>query len=132
MSADVLQALRAATDGLLYMSETDAPFELVHWHSSEPTLTSVSLLKLIGKSYGVPVEEIGLDEFFQALMEDQDWHDEKAKRAVQQYRQLLVVLKQNLADLKVFKIGEVQIDIYLVGRATDGDWAGIKTEATET
>jgi Nuclease A inhibitor-like protein len=132
MSADFLQALKAATDGLLYMSETDEPFELVHWHSSEPNLTSASLRKHIGKSSSAPVEEVDLEEFFQDLIEDQDWHDEKAKRAVQQYRQLLVVLKQNLADLKVFKIGEVQIDIYLIGRATDGDWAGIKTAAIET
>ena len=28
MSAEVLQALKAATNGLLYMSETDSPFEI--------------------------------------------------------------------------------------------------------
>ena len=31
MSADVVGALREAVKGLLYMSETDAPFEVVQW-----------------------------------------------------------------------------------------------------
>jgi hypothetical protein len=132
MSADVLQALRAVANGLLYTSETDAPLELVRWPRGESILTASDILALIGKDQDAPISEIGLEAFFRDLIQDQDWHDEDAKRAVQQYRNLLVVLKQTLKNLKVFKIGEVQIDIYIVGRAPDGEWAGIKTTAVET
>lgn len=121
-----------AIKGLLYTSETDSPFTLMHWPSSEPTLTSAGFLKLIGKSPGAPVEEIGLEEFFRDLTQEQDWHDEAAKQVVQKYRNLLIVLKQTLAELKVFRIGKVQIDIFIVGREAVGDWAGIKTTAVET
>jgi hypothetical protein len=132
MPSDTLRTIQTAIHGLLYTSETDSPFTLMHWRSSEPTLTSAVFLKLIDESPGAQVEEIGLEEFFRGLTQDQDWHDEVAKQFVQKYRNLLIVLKQNLAELKVFRIGKVQIDIYVVGREANGDWAGIKTTAVET
>ena len=132
MSAEVLQALKAATDGLLYASETDSPFELVHWPRKSPTLTGSGLVSLIGKKPNVRVEEVGLEKFFQDLIQDQDWHDDHDKKIVERYRNLLAVLKKQLTDAKVFKVGKVQIDIYIVGRTSDGEWVGTKTSAVET
>ena len=86
----------------------------------------------MGKSEGDKVDEISVEEFFDDPTQDQDWHDEAAKQAVQRYRDLLAVLKQHLTDIKVFRIGEVRIEIYVLGRTADGDWAGIKTNAVET
>ena len=41
-------------------------------------------------------------------------------------------LKQNLGDLKVFKVGEVNVDVYIVGKTGSGKWAGVRTAAVET
>ncbi len=132
MSVDVVGALRTATKGLLYMSETDAPFEVVQWPKLESTLTGSEVLALLGKKAGTQINEIGVEEFFADPTQDQDWHDEAAKKVVQRYRQLLAVLRQNLTGLRVFRIGEVQIEIYVVGRTPAGGWVGIKTTAVET
>jgi hypothetical protein len=42
------------------------------------------------------------------------------------------LLEENLADLTVFRIGSIRIDIYVVGLDADGNLAGIKTKAVET
>ena len=39
---------------------------------------------------------------------------------------------QRLSGLRVFRIGEVNIDVYVVGRTADGQWAGLKTHSVET
>jgi hypothetical protein len=132
MSAEILQALKLATNGLLYMSETDSPFEIVHWTNRDAIRSSADLLSLIGKSSGLSVEEVGFEKFFHDLMQDHDWHDADGKKTVEKYRNLFTVLKENLTDLKVFKVGEVEIDIYIVGQTVAGDWAGVMTTAVET
>jgi hypothetical protein len=132
MSANVLQALATAISGLLYMSETDTPFEIVHWKKQDSICSTADLLSLIGKSSGLPVENVGLGEFFHDLIQDHDCHDAEAKKTVDKYRHLLTVLEEHLTDLKVFKVGEVEIDIYIVGRTAEGDWAGVMTTAVET
>ena len=132
MSAEVLQTLTAATNDLLYTSETDSPFGVVHWTNRTTIRSSSDLLSLIGNSSGLRVEDVGLEEFFHDLTQDQEWHDADGKKTVEKFRSLLTVLKEYLTDLKVFKVGEVEIDIYIVGRTADGDWAGVMTTAVET
>ena len=132
MPANCLLELQAAIKGLLYTSESDSPFEIVHWKKPNAILSSADLLSFIGQSSGMPVENVGLGEFFHDLIQDQDWHSADDKKTVEQYRHLLTVLKEHLTDIRVFKVGEVEIDIYIVGRTADGDWAGIMTTAVET
>ena len=132
MADNPLQDLQKAIKGLLYTSESDSPFDVVHWAKQEPMLTERDLRSLAGKSPDAHVEEVGLDEFFHDLTQDQEWHDADDKKTVERYRTLLAVLNGDLNDLKVFKIGEAKVDVYIVGRTATGDWAGIKTEAVET
>ncbi len=42
------------------------------------------------------------------------------------------LLEANLRDLRVFKIGEIQIDIYVVGLDVENNLTGIQTKAVET
>ena len=86
----------------------------------------------IGKSSGLPIENVGLGEFFHDLIQDHEWHDAEGKKTVEKYRNLLTVLNERLTDLKVFKVGEAEIDIYIVGRTVEGDWAGVVATAVET
>jgi hypothetical protein len=132
MPTDSLLELKAAIKGLLYMSKTDSPFEIVHWEKRDTIRSSADLLSVIGQSSGMPVENVGLGEFFHDLIQDNDWHDAEAKKAVEKYRHLLTLLNEHLTDLRVFKVGEGEIDIYVVGRTAEGDWAGIMTTTVET
>ncbi len=132
MISKELREIQTAIKGLLYTSETDSPFELVYWKKQDSTRRSADLLSAIGKSSGLPIENVGLGEFFHDLIQVHDWHDAEAKKTVVKYVNLLSVLKEHLTDLKVFKVGVAEIDIYFVGRTVEGDWAGVMTTAVET
>ena len=125
MPNDAISALRKATKGLLYMSETDAPFEPFVWDAGEGPLDAEWVLRLGKHEPGTRVEELGLDEFLGAYAEGDDPDAGK-------YQNLLKVIKKNLDDVRVFKVGRVNLDVYIVGRTKQGDWVGLHTKAVET
>ncbi len=49
-----------------------------------------------------------------------------------QFFNLYNLLKNNLSDLKAFAVGEVQVDLYIVGRSADGNLMGIYTRTVES
>jgi hypothetical protein len=51
---------------------------------------------------------------------------------VEQYRDLLAVIRQNLSDAKVFKVGATRVSVFIVGKTDEGDWGGLRTTAVET
>ncbi len=42
------------------------------------------------------------------------------------------LLEKNLKDLKVFKVGKIQLDVYAVGLDAESNVIGIQTKAVET
>src|SRR4051794_23464068 len=78
-----INALKRATEGLTYMSETDEPFHPVSWDDGSGPLTEEKLLTLSKQKPGSKVEEMPIDEFFGDLTEEQDWHEDAEKKAVQ-------------------------------------------------
>ena len=51
---------------------------------------------------------------------------------MKKYQQLVATLKQHLTHLKVYRLGEIQLDIYIVGQAPNSHLAGVTTKAVET
>jgi histidine triad (HIT) family protein len=121
-ASPVLAALQKASKGLSYTSETDAPLEPFVWDDSG-ALTKKHLLELAGAPAGTSVEEETLDDFLHAVPpEDKDKFDK-----------LAAVLKEQMSDIKVFKVGdEAEKQAYIVGKTSDGKWAGLKTTVVET
>ncbi|NJK53834.1 MAG: hypothetical protein HC936_15435 [Leptolyngbyaceae cyanobacterium SU_3_3] len=62
----------------------------------------------------------------------QDWQNESEQTIVSQYQQLVDTLKQHLSDLQVYRIGETNLDLYIIGKTADGHLAGLATKAVET
>jgi len=115
--------LRTATNGLLFPSETDAEFEPFVWErQGKGQLTQERLLHLAGQGEDAPVEEMTLDRFFRAVS--------SAHRP--RFDELARVLNEKLSRIKVYKIGEVEKDAYIVGETEDGYWAGLRTAVVET
>ena len=118
----VVDALAKASKGLRYTSETDAPFEPFAWKDGD-RLTEDRLLHLAGAEPGTAVGETTLDEFFRLVpSEDRP-----------QFQKLAAALQQQLSGIKVYKVGdEPEKRAYIVGRTTDGRWAGLETTVVET
>lgn len=126
-----VQALRKASAGLTYMSETDAPWEVFSW-SPAGELSADAVRKLGGHPSAAPVTEQPVGEFFAPLVEEQDWYGDEERAVAGSYRSLLTVIKSRLSDPKVFKVGDRRVTIYVLGGAKDGRLGGLKTTAVET
>jgi hypothetical protein len=133
-SDELFSILKAASEGLFYISETDAGFEAFVWKTDKPAddVSIESVLKLAGEKPAEKTAEKTLDEFFKHPTEMQDWFGEEEKAQVEKYLKLKDLLTTKLKNAKVFKVGDVQINIYIVGIDGEGNLAGVKTKAVET
>jgi hypothetical protein len=125
MRSDVIAALRTASEGLLCRSETDEPFTPFSWGRAEAELTPVQVSRLAAAPAGARIEDKPLAAFIQEQAA-QDPDD------AAQYRQLQQVIDRQLAGARVYRVGSVNIDVYIVGRTGDGEWVGLKSRAVET
>ena len=129
-------ALEAAADGLVYSSESDRPFEYVELAAAAPPhlgpLTAERLAALLGAAPGTRIEERSLDRFLARHIETSDPYDAEAQRVRPRYEALRDVLRGSLADVRVFRVGEVEVRCYVVGWTPEGSLAGLVTTAVET
>lgn len=131
MTDPITAQLTQASEGLLFPSESDAPFEAIHW-KAEGQLTPAQLLQLTDHPPNAPVQVVDFDKFFAIATQEEDWHEEEEREAVQRFRQLVNVLKENLSQLQVYRVGDRDIDAYIIGVTPGGDWAGLVTKVVET
>jgi Nuclease A inhibitor-like protein len=116
--------------GLKYISETDAeiiPFS----HSRADSVNVETLLQQIGKT-DVKIEERSFDDFFAPLIKIQKWFSEDERKQTEKFVRLKELLQENLIEKKVFRVGKIEIDIYVVGLDKENILRGIQTKAVET
>jgi len=60
------------------------------------------------------------------------WHDARQIKRAEKFEELKHLLAAELSGLKVFRMGRINVDIYILGIDQDGSIARIKTRAVET
>lgn len=125
------QRLERACEGLILVSETDAP---VRTFVGGPVgeVTSQTILEQTGSSPNEPVDERDFDEFFGRLTAMREWYGDEEKTRAKKFLELYSLLKEFLRDRKVFRIGRTRLDIYAVGLDEEGRLTGVSTYAVET
>ena len=131
-SPAAIAALQSATRDLLYLSESDEPFEIVHPGELAQPFGAGDACRVAKRTTDCRVQEQRLEEFFGELAQERAWHGASEKETVRRYRALWHSFLDHLADPKVFRVGEIQVDIIIVGKTADGHWIGVKTRAIET
>jgi hypothetical protein len=116
-----IDALRKAVDGLTYPSESDEPFDVFVWDAIGTAREQVAAHA--GK--GRKIEDVPVESFFSQLDQADD---------APRYRQLQRLLSTSLNSFAVVRAGagEVRVDVYLIGKLTDGRWGGVRTVSVET
>jgi histidine triad (HIT) family protein len=118
-----VDALAKASKGLLFPNETDAPLGPFLWEGGGDKLIKDKLRQLAGAPKGAAVEETSLDDLLATVPEEDR----------PQFDKLAAAVKQQLSGVKVYKVGdEPEKQVYVVGKTSDGQWAGLKTTVVET
>jgi hypothetical protein len=126
-------ALKEASAGLTYESESDAPWAVVYWPAASGEVTGEGVRKLDKHKPSAKIEEIPADAFFASLAADKDWYGDEEKAIAERYRALGATIQSTLTNPKVVRVAAgTKVTIYAVGQAKEGGWAGLRTEAVET
>ncbi len=127
----LLSELRAATKGLLFLSESDGPLKAFVWKGVVID-SPAALLVHLEKDAATPVQEVTLEKFFAPMTTSQDWDDDEAKADRVRFQALVAQLAV-LTDTRVFRLGSgPEITVYVIGKTPDGSTAGVSTMLTET
>jgi hypothetical protein len=113
---EILAELKKASAGLFVMSESDYPFEIIQW-TGVISITPEYLLGISGKPAESPIEKTGIDDFFNVSGK---------------FPHLVRLLKDRLTHLEVYKVGTINIPVYIVGRSPEGNWLGLSTRLVQT
>ncbi len=129
----LVDILKQASDGLLFMSESEYPLSVFLWESeNQQDIKPEFIVKKTGHSLDTPVAFVNLESFFEIATTEQDWHRVEEKESVRKFQNLVKTLKDNLTDIKVARLGAIDIDVYIVGKTLDNKFAGLVTKVIET
>jgi hypothetical protein len=149
---ELCEELETAASGLLNTSESDFPYKFFSLSQRDlrgdiDKLTALNFLGGIGISeelidqFKLPVdqliEERTLDGFFPSIDDiagfyGTDTNDPKVIAESQRFRKLEALLRKRLHEVKVFRVGQVEIRCYIAGFAKHGNIAGLVTTSIET
>lgn len=126
----ILAQLASASAGLLFPSETDAPFAPF---ALPPGADIPSALAQAAGRPGEPQSTQALDAFFRPAVTPRDWHGPEERRTLRQFQHLLEAIRATLPDATVYRVGESgTIDIFILGKADDAAHVGLQTQVVQT
>ena len=126
-----LDNIKAAATGLQYISESDHPLELVVMKENKEGLEK-EIRALSGKGGEQNIETQTLDYFFRNHVKAYPEDSKLQTENIQRFKNLVKTLNENLSDIKVYRIGEIQVDAFIIGKLKDGRYAGLRTKLIET
>jgi len=98
-------------EGLVYISETDAPFEVAPFEM---------------------IREVGWNKFFAPLIRENAEMSEEKIALARRYRKVKGFIEANMKRRRIYKFGQTEIHILIVGTDLSGHAMAIRTSAVET
>lgn len=128
-----IDRLKELSDGLYFLSESDYPLEPIACTISDKAgLAEPEIFKMAGKAPDEKLEIVELPYFFRNMTTELPEADEDMKLLTQRFRKLQNFLEDHLQDLKVYRLGEVEILALILGKLNHNQFAGLKTTVVET
>lgn len=120
--------LENAAKGLLMMSESDYPF--TYFTADARAIDDQLLLSLAEQPAGSLIEKTDIDKLLRNMTSTDSGSVNQA--TAQQFTNLSNQLKEELTELAVYRIGEIAIEVLIIGFTKEGTIAGMRTKLIET
>lgn len=127
----LIEELKKATEGLLFMSEADYPFEIVRLEGAT-ALNPQHLRELSGAVADAPVESASVEEFFRSAVSEPGWKKGEELVQARRFQSLVRLLKESLSELQVYRVGEINMAVFILGKSASGNHIGLQTRSIET
>lgn len=149
---ELIEQLERLTTGLLWLSESDYPWQIVSWEDlpenqaveedSEEAIAQQTaqikaqiknrLITINPEQNSTQIEERELEDFFQGVTTSEEWYREEELAECKRYQDLVNFLKNSLKVVKVYRLGKVEVKVYVMGQTPNGNILGIETISVET
>jgi hypothetical protein len=127
--ATCLKEMEGAIAGLWYPSESDALVSLVIYADPLPDTAALGEKLAAGSDRFQPQSAA---EFFRPVLNNPYWASAQGGHLAQKYARLRDVLQTHLHDIQSFRVGTVNVTVYLLGRHPSGCYLGVCTHVVET
>lgn len=129
------QALRASLDEasarLVYPSQTDAPFHALTPDAVAAMPAAEEFPYAVGMTARPAVRVQPFEVFMQPLTVDASPDAPGERLRAARFRVLERALRQHLTNLTVYRVGTVDVRVFVVGLTACGELAGVETSALE-
>ncbi len=127
----IIGELKQACDGLMLMSESDFPIEVISLDEGK-TPTNETLQTLAGEPDSTVTEDT-IEQFFHGRTTRFEGQSETAFALTKRFQALVQILKENLSELKVYRVGNrANKAVYVLGKIGNGSWLGLASRVVET
>ncbi|MCP9494936.1 MAG: nuclease A inhibitor family protein [Pyrinomonadaceae bacterium MAG19_C2-C3] len=131
--AELLHALARAADGLTMRSESDYPFTIVNFNDINENALPAHLRVLTSHTdTTTPIETTTVEHFFRVAAKHADWHDATEHARTLRFQALVELLTRSLRHTRVYRIGERDIAVFIIGQSASGAQLGLHTRVIET
>jgi hypothetical protein len=128
----VVRELERAAAGLTYVTEADFPVRVLHFPTRRGTPSAETVARAAGLAPGRRFAVTSVRELFRTSATAQPWHSPAEQESVRRFQVLVRLLETQLREVRVFRFGELEIDAYVVGVTSAGDWAGVAMRLVQT
>ena len=122
--------MAALTADLYYISESDAAWKIYPLAADTPVLPQ--LFAITAQAADTAVEVRAWQPFLQHATTLQDWMSDDEKQTVARYQALKTYIDATLTKVEVYRLGEIEIHVFVVGNTENGDTLALATQAVET
>ena len=128
-----LRNLKRLTKGLTFMSESDYPVEpFLQEATAQGAPSAQDFVASKKTDPNASVSEVDFNNFFKGATQEQDGQSQEARTQAARFQTLVRLLRDGLSDIKVYRVGDVEADVYVVGKTASGSLAGVTTKIVET
>ncbi|HEX8503416.1 MAG TPA: nuclease A inhibitor family protein [Pyrinomonadaceae bacterium] len=127
----ILEEIGGAARGLFRMSESDYPVEPFRLGAGEAP-DAATLRRAAGAAADSEVTTRGPEEFFSPASFVEEAKGSFSPAPAGRVLELSRVLAANLSGVAVYRVGAVNIAVYVLGRSASGGWLGVSTRVVET
>ena len=129
----LLRNLKRLTRGLTFMSESDYPVEPFLQDGGGQAVPSAQDFVASKKAdANAAVSELDFNTFFGGATQEQDGQSREARAQAARFQSLVRMIRDNLSDIHIYRVGDVEADVYVVGKTPSGSLAGVTTKVVET
>lgn len=117
---------------LFYPSESDEPVEYISIDTEKHLPFSEDDIRDFLDTANQPIEMLDLATFWDFLTTTKAWYIGEEILRVEKFSELKTMMETQLVNLQGFRVGEIEIAIYVLGENQAGQIEGIKTLSIET